>query len=82
MVSFLLWIEMHALNRRLPIGLIYLRPHPNRNGLVCVLSGTDEAGLELAARLVPVRTGVPIPEWAVIGPLSRYQGAVGILAAG
>ena len=31
--------------------------------MVLVVSGTDHAGLESAARLFPIRTGVTVPDW-------------------
>jgi len=64
-------------------GLIALQSHPTRHkGLACILVGTDDEGLELAARLFPLRTGVPVPEWVVIGEDSRWKGAGGFLGAG
>jgi hypothetical protein len=39
-------------------------------------------GLELAARLLPLRTGVPVPDWAVVSPRTRWQAAGGLVGAG
>lgn len=42
-------------------GLISLHPHPTHSGsLSLLIAGNDELGLELAARLFPTRTGVPV----------------------
>lgn len=45
-------------------GLISLHPHPveseESSGLAMIITGTDDEGLELAARLFPIRTGVPV----------------------
>ena len=38
--------------------------------------------MELACRLLPLRTGVPVPEWAVVSPRCRWQGAGGLIGAG
>lgn len=65
------------------LGIIYLRPHPTTpTGLVCIIAGNDLPGLELAVRLIPIRTGVPIPGWTIVGPESRHRGAGGFLGAG
>jgi hypothetical protein len=45
-------------------GVISLHPHPTSSafsfGLACIVAGNDTEGLELAARLLPLRTGVPV----------------------
>ncbi|KIR74352.1 hypothetical protein I310_01959 [Cryptococcus deuterogattii CA1014] len=64
-------------------GLIALHPHPTHSGsLSLLIAGNDELGLELAARLFPTRTGVPLPDWAIVCPRSRWQGANGLIGAG
>ncbi|WVQ99381.1 hypothetical protein IAU59_006514 [Kwoniella sp. CBS 9459] len=64
-------------------GLISLYPHPTLNsGLAVLIAGNDELGLELASRLFPIRTGVPIPDWAIVSPRSRWQAAGGLIGAG
>lgn len=41
------------------LGIISLHPHPvNPTGLALVIAGNDDAGMETAARLFPIRTGV------------------------
>ncbi|WVF71435.1 hypothetical protein IAT40_006239 [Kwoniella sp. CBS 6097] len=64
-------------------GLISLYPHPtSASGLSVLIAGNDELGLELASRLFPIRTGVPIPDWAIVSPRSRWQAAGGLIGAG
>ncbi|OWZ69635.1 hypothetical protein AYX14_04968 [Cryptococcus neoformans] len=64
-------------------GVIALHPHPTHSGsLSLLIAGNDELGLELAARLFPIRTGVPLPDWAIVCPRSRWQGANGLIGAG
>lgn len=41
------------------IGIIAMHPHPlTDTGLAVIIAGNDDDGLELAARLFPIRTGV------------------------
>ena len=64
-------------------GIIALRPHPEFDQvLICLIAGNDAAGLETAARLFPIRTGVPIPDWAIVGPRISWQAAGGLVGAG
>lgn len=64
-------------------GIIALHPHPtNPRGLAAVVAGNDRAGLVAAARLLPLRTGVPIPDWAVVTSRCSWQGAGGLAGAG
>ncbi|OCF36867.1 hypothetical protein I316_01464 [Kwoniella heveanensis BCC8398] len=47
--------------KKLVIGLISLYPHPtSASGLAVLIAGNDDVGLELATRLFPLRTGVPV----------------------
>lgn len=71
------------------IGLLYSIPHRGHldaeegaQQRSVVLSGTDAEGIERAARLLPVRTGVPLPEWIVVGRDCDRFGMGGVLAAG
>lgn len=42
-------------------GLISLWPHPcDPASLALIIAGNDDAGMERAARLFPIRTGVPV----------------------
>lgn len=64
-------------------GIITLHPHPTTpTSLACIVAGNDELGLELAARLLPLRTGVSVPDWAVVSPRMRWQAAGGLVGAG
>nr|XP_018263092.1 uncharacterized protein I303_04583 [Kwoniella dejecticola CBS 10117]OBR85250.1 hypothetical protein I303_04583 [Kwoniella dejecticola CBS 10117] len=65
------------------VGLITLHPHTTSSrSLAMLIAGNDDLGLELAARLSPIRTGVPIPDWAIVGPQARWKGAGGFIGAG
>ncbi|WWD17332.1 hypothetical protein CI109_101772 [Kwoniella shandongensis] len=64
-------------------GVITLHPHPTSyQALSVLIAGNDALGLELAARLFPIRTGVPVPDWAIVSPRSRWQAAGGLIGAG
>ena len=63
------------------LGAIYLRPLPDER-LELVVWGFDEAGLVLAARLVPLLTGVGQPDFVVIGKESAWKGVTGARAMG
>lgn len=65
-------------------ALLYSVPHLRHPhvGKALVLTGTDEEGIERAGRLLPVRTGVPVPEWIVVGKDADRFGAGGVVAAG
>lgn len=65
-----------------PVG----NEHPSAQDLprskVLVLSGTDPSGIERAGRLLPVRTGTPLPEWIVVTSQADRFGGGGVVAAG
>lgn len=65
-------------------GIVSLLPHPTAgdDALGAIVAGNDDAGFDLAARLLPLRTGVPIPDWAVTSTRSLWQGAGGFIGAG
>ncbi|KII88901.1 hypothetical protein PLICRDRAFT_175154 [Plicaturopsis crispa FD-325 SS-3] len=64
-------------------AILFLHPHPtNPGGNALFLSGTDDAGLEKAARLFPIRTGVTVPDWIVLDERSDLLGAAGTVGAG
>ncbi|ORY33999.1 hypothetical protein BCR39DRAFT_518090 [Naematelia encephala] len=64
-------------------GIITLHPHPTApKSLACLIAGNDDEGLELAARLFPIRTGVPLPDWVIVGARSKWMGAGGFVGAG
>jgi len=65
------------------LGIMFLHPHPtNPLGKVLCLLSTDEAGLERAARLFPIRTGIAVPDWIVLGKNADNAGAAGVIGAG
>ncbi|WVR07026.1 hypothetical protein IAU60_004065 [Kwoniella sp. DSM 27419] len=64
-------------------GITTLYPHPvSTTSLSVLIAGNDAVGLELAARLFPLRTGVPIPDWTIVSPRARWQAAGGFIGAG
>lgn len=64
--------------------MLFLHPNPSSSiSLVLFLVGTDEAALERAARvLLPIRTGVPLPEFLVFGQHMDTQATGGLRGAG
>jgi len=77
------WGIRRRVFREKGLGLLFTHPHPtNPRGLTLFLAGTDEEGLERAWRLFPYRTGVPVPDWIVIGRDADWQSAGGVLGAG
>ncbi|TFL01448.1 hypothetical protein BDV98DRAFT_593331 [Pterulicium gracile] len=64
-------------------GAIFLHPHPDDQASVALfILGSNEAGLERALRLFPIRTALPGPDFVVIGPEADELGAGGVRAAG
>ncbi|KAI0747842.1 hypothetical protein C8Q80DRAFT_1219255 [Daedaleopsis nitida] len=62
---------------------LFLHPHPiHANSLALFLHGSDDSGLESALRLFPIRTGVTVPDWIVIGPDADERGSGGVQGAG
>ena len=62
---------------------LFLSPHPTSStSLVLFIFANDEAGLERALRLFPIRTGVTVPDWIVLSPDADSRGAGGVDAAG
>ncbi|KAI0075479.1 hypothetical protein K474DRAFT_1691814 [Panus rudis PR-1116 ss-1] len=62
---------------------LFLHPHPsNRNGLVLVVIAEDQTGLERALRLIPMRTGITLPDWIIVGDETDTKGAAGVIGAG
>ncbi|KAL0578240.1 hypothetical protein V5O48_003735 [Marasmius crinis-equi] len=65
------------------LGLVFLHPHPaNKDGKMLLMQSTDDSGLERAARLFPIRTGVTVPDWVIVGPDADKVGAAGVVSAG
>lgn len=63
------------------IGAIYLHPLA-KSRLALIICGTDEEGLDKAARLFPYRTGVGQPDWVIVGPKMGVHGMQGVEAIG
>ncbi|PIL23730.1 hypothetical protein GSI_13480 [Ganoderma sinense ZZ0214-1] len=64
-------------------GVLFLHPHPtNPEALALVIYGTDVSGLERALRLFPIRTGVTVPDWIVVGSQADARGTGGVQSAG
>jgi len=64
-------------------GLIFLHPHPTSpDALIMFIIGESAEALERAARLFPIRTGITVPSWMILGPAMNELGAAGISGAG
>lgn len=63
------------------LGAVFLKPLPNER-LELVLWGYDSLGLRLAARLLPMLTGVGQPEFIIVTKKCAWEGAGGVLAMG
>jgi len=62
---------------------LFLQPHPTySDALVLAIHSEDEADFEKALRLFPIRTGVTVPDWVLVGKDSDVVGAAGIQGAG
>ncbi|KAL0947293.1 hypothetical protein HGRIS_013412 [Hohenbuehelia grisea] len=74
-------VANHKLREK-SLGAVVMHPHPHSASSVLLLLGTDDAGLERAARLFPIRTGVATPDWVVLDARSDNVGAGGVIGAG
>lgn len=63
------------------LSAIFLRPLRDE-GLEMVIWGADAESVAVAARLVPMLTGVGQPDFVVLSDSSRWRGADGALAMG
>ncbi|KAH7927731.1 hypothetical protein BV22DRAFT_1110944 [Leucogyrophana mollusca] len=64
-------------------GMMFLQQHPaSERATILFVMSTDQAGLERVARLFPIRTGVSVPDWVVVGAHADRVGAAGIEGAG
>lgn len=63
------------------LAAIYLRPLPEER-LELVVWGVDEASLQIAARLVPMMTGVGVPDFVIVDSTMLWKGVEGALAMG
>lgn len=71
----------HEYSGGIGLGAAFLRPLQDER-LELVLWGSDDLGLSLAARLVPMLTGVGQPDFVVLGESARWRGVEGTLALG
>ena len=73
-----------AMCKPMSAGLLFLHPHSSASSrVVLFMCGTDSGGLERAARLLlPIRTGVALPEFIVIGNKTDSFGTGGLRGAG
>ncbi|EUC45677.1 hypothetical protein COCMIDRAFT_36575 [Bipolaris oryzae ATCC 44560] len=62
-------------------GAAFLRPLEGER-LELVLWGSDEAGLQQAARILPIMTGVGQPDFVIFGKSAKWKGIEGVLAMG
>ncbi|KAF2129028.1 hypothetical protein P153DRAFT_291971 [Dothidotthia symphoricarpi CBS 119687] len=62
-------------------GAAFLQPLDGER-LELVLWGANEEGLQQAARLVPMLTGVGQPDFVVLGESAKWKGVEGVLAMG
>jgi hypothetical protein len=62
-------------------GAAFLRPAGGER-LELVIWGADEVGLQQAARITPMMTGVGQPDFVVFGKSAQWRGVEGILAMG
>lgn len=67
--------------RKYGLAAIYLRPLPEER-LELVVWGADEASLRIAARLVPMMTGVGVPDFVIADSTMLWKGIDGTLAMG
>ncbi|CCX06474.1 Similar to hypothetical protein CIMG_06322 [Coccidioides immitis RS]; acc. no. XP_001242426 [Pyronema omphalodes CBS 100304] len=63
------------------MGAVWLCPLDGGR-LKMMVWGMDEAGMRLAARLVPTRTGVGAPAFVVLGEEAKWKGVGGVKAIG
>lgn len=63
------------------LATIYLRPFPDER-LELVVWGVDAASLRIAARLVPMMTGVGVPDFVIADSRMLWKGIEGTLAMG
>ncbi|KZV67959.1 hypothetical protein PENSPDRAFT_32803 [Peniophora sp. CONT] len=64
-------------------GALFLHPHPvSATSSMLVLAASDDAALERLVRLIPMRTGIAVPDWLIITPVADTFSAAGVRAAG
>ncbi|KAJ8507170.1 hypothetical protein ONZ45_g10429 [Pleurotus djamor] len=63
-------------------GVLCLHPHPRQPSALVLMVIGEGTGLERAFRQIPLRTGVPTPDWLVMSNSSDTIAEGGILGAG
>ena len=65
------------------IGVLFTHPHPNDPlGLILIVFAYNRTHMENILRLVPLRTGVAVPDWIIIDSNLNHLGAAGVIGAG
>lgn len=68
--------------QRLSTALLFAHPLPRPAGFMLFIICSDLLAYERARRLFPIRTGVTVPSWIIIGEQTDSIGAAGVEAAG
>jgi hypothetical protein len=64
-------------------GTMFTHPHESSpSSTMLFMIAHDQSGLERIVRLFPIRTGMALADWLVIGKRADEQGAAGIKKAG
>ncbi|KAF8503727.1 hypothetical protein F5888DRAFT_1864250, partial [Russula emetica] len=64
-------------------GIMFTHPHESSpSSIMLFIIANDQSGLERAVRLFPIRTGLALADWMVIGKRADKRGAAGIEKAG
>ena len=64
-------------------GIMFTHPHESSpSSTMLFIMGNHQSGLERAIRLFPMRTGLALADWMVIGERANKRGAAGIEKAG
>jgi len=64
-------------------AVLFTHPHPaGGQGSMLFIIHNDKNGLERASRLFPIRTGVAVPDWIIVGDKMDNFGAGGVKGAG
>jgi len=63
-------------------AILFVHPLPRSTGFMLFIICSDLLSYERARRLFPIRTGVTVPSWIIIGEQTDSVGAAGVEAAG
>lgn len=62
---------------------LFLHPHPSSpTSLALFIHYNDHRAMERALRLFPIRTGVTVPDWIIVGENADTIAAAGVIGAG